>query len=379
MRTDEFDFPFPEDLIAKEPSPRGQSRLVVVARQDRPSSAPISAGQGKAPIRAWGQIGDLAQWLRPGDVLVLNDTRVLPARLRGVDAQGRPVEILLLKPQPFETEGGTAAGGKDAGPCWQAMVKPGKRFRLGDQVRFGRTSAPGAGHSGLSAEVTAVEADGTRVLRFAISRDDFFAALHRFGEMPLPPYIDRDARPDDAVRYQSVFARHLGSVAAPTASLHFDEALLNKLRAVGIETVAVTLHVGAGTFKPVAVENAEEHVMHSEVYTLSPEAAARLNDARRAGRRLIAVGTTAARVLETCATGADDALQAGQGETRLFVLPGYRWKAVDGLLTNFHWPRSTLFMLVSSLLGTEPAKAAYAEAMARRFRLFSYGDAMLIL
>ncbi len=374
MRTDEFDFTFPEDLIAKEPVPRGESRVIVVARQDRPSTAPDGTRSGESPIRAWGHIGNLTQWLRPGDVLVLNDTRVLPARLRGLDAKARPVEILLLKPQAL---GVTPQ--KSETPCWQAMVKPGKRFRLGDTLHFGLSPGESTGKSSLSAEVIGVESDGTRILRFDIAREDFFAALEKLGEMPLPPYIDREARPEDSLRYQSVFARHSGSVAAPTASLHFDQGLLASLSAYGVETVAVTLHVGAGTFKPVSVDNAEDHAMHSEAYTLSAEAATRLNAAKEEGRRLIAVGTTAARVLETCASGANGELVAGEGETKLFVLPGYRWKAVDGLLTNFHWPRSTLFMLVSSLLGTEAAKAVYIEAMAQRYRLFSYGDAMLIL
>jgi S-adenosylmethionine:tRNA ribosyltransferase-isomerase len=373
VQTDDFDFPFPPELIATEPVPRGTSRLVVVARQDRESD--LSCGEW---IRSWGSIADLGQWLRPGDALILNDTRVLRARLRGVDAKGRAVQVLLLKPQVDPNQPNVTR--------WQAMVKPGKHFRVGARIRFSAAGVRSESETGdlmeldcMSAEVESVDAEGLRILRFEVKPEDFAAALERNGEVPLPPYIERAVRSEDAERYQSVFAEHPGSVAAPTASLHFDEALLAGLREQGVETVTVTLHVSAGTFRPVDAAKVEDHKMHAETYTLGAEQAARLNAIRARGGRLIAVGTTAARVLETCCMGPAGVFVAGQGETRLFVLPGYQWKGVDGLLTNFHWPRSTLFMLVSSLLGVDGAKEVYAQAMARGFRLFSYGDAMLIV
>jgi len=375
VKTDDFDFDFPSDLIAKWPAPRGQSRLVVVRRRDRPSFFPPSPDDAMppaSPCAGWGSIQDLKQWLNPGDALVLNDTQVLRARLRGTDSMGRPVEALLLKPA-IDPECELAFG-----QClWEALVKPGKRFRPGDMLRFSRLE-PSTSSSWLQGEVQGIREDGVRVLRLGVSPEELFPRLEKVGDIPLPPYIDRPTQPEDEERYQSVFAREPGSVAAPTASLHFTASMLAELRELGIQTITVTLHVGAGTFKPVATEEVEAHTMHRETYTLGLEQAERMNEVRARGGRLIAVGTTAARVLETCATGEGGRLQPGSGETELFVLPGYHWKAVDGLITNFHWPRSTLFMLVCSLVGTDHAKAVYGEAIERGYRLFSYGDAMLI-
>jgi len=347
MLTSDFDFSFPESQIAVRPLPRGEARLMIVsARGDTPP--------------AFGQARDLVDILRPGDALVLNDTRVLRARLRGTLASGGGVEVLLLKP------GATRPG---EGALWECMARPGKKLRPGRRVDFA---------TDLWAEVVDVLPEGERVLRFNLAGTAFYDALERAGHIPLPPYIRREADDEDAETYQTVFAESPGSVAAPTASLHLSEEMLAALEAKGVRLVKVTLHVGAGTFRPVQVEHVEDHPMHSEAYTLPAGSARILNETRAQGGRIVAVGTTAARVLETCA---DDAgvLHARSGETGIFIYPGYRWKAVDGLLTNFHWPQSTLFMLVAAKLGTERAKAAYADAIARGFRLFSYGDGMLIL
>ncbi len=345
MKTSDFDFDFPEELIAYAPRPRGESRMLVVDK----------AGEA-GPVTTLTR--RLIDYLSPGDALVLNDTRVLRARLLSTLPSGARVEALLLKPLP------------GPGARWEAMVKPGKRFRAGERIAFSPE---------LLATVEDVREDGTRVLAFASDPAAFHRALEAVGHIPLPPYIKRSAEKADADAYQSVFAAHPGSVAAPTASLHLSEAMLADLRAKGVETPMLTLHVGAGTFKPVQSEDLEGHVMHSETYVLSAGTAAALNAARARGGKIWAVGTTVARVLETRATGSGaETFTAGAGETDIFIRPGYAWKGVDGLLTNFHWPKSTLFMLVCSLLGTERAKAIYARAFAEGFRLFSYGDAMLI-
>ncbi len=403
MRTDDFDFDFPENLIALSPAPRGTSRLVTVTRgpQGNPGVTPH--------VLTWGSVADLPQWLRPGDALVLNDTKVLKARLRGQTPQGGQYEALLLKPVDAipgmvghsRIEGELRAGHELQPEMshtgfqqsrWEAMVKPGKRFRVGDKLQFQNSSAntsitpihtaPGLSNATtLHAEVVAIAPDGTRTLAFSMPPWELLAALERFGEVPLPPYIDRAVTADDEERYQSVFAKNPGSVAAPTASLHFDEAMLASLEKAGIHLIHVTLHVGSGTFKPVETEHIADHPMHSEYYHLSEEAAAKVAAVKQAGGRIIAVGTTAARVLESCSSMNAEgfSIAAGAGETRLFISPGYHWKCVDGLLTNFHWPKSTLFMLVTSLLGVKEAKSIYTEAMQNGFRLFSYGDAMLIL
>jgi S-adenosylmethionine:tRNA ribosyltransferase-isomerase len=345
MKTSDFDFTFPDGQIAYAPLPRGESRMLVVDK----------AGDAE-PIAA--RTRNLIDYLDPGDVLVLNDTKVLRARLVSETAGGAKLEALLLKPLP--------------GPSarWEALVKPGKRFRPGDRIAFSPR---------LAAEVESVREDGTRILAFALEPAEFHRELEAVGRIPLPPYIRRAEAAADGGDYQSVFAAHPGSVAAPTASLHLSEDALAAIRAKGVEIRMLTLHVGAGTFKPVQSEDLEGHVMHSESYVLPAGTAEALNAARERGGRVWAVGTTVARVLETRATGAAPAVfTPGAGETDIFIRPGYVWKGVDGLLTNFHWPKSTLFMLVCSLLGTERAKSIYAGAISRGFRLFSYGDAMLI-
>lgn len=348
MLTSDFDFNFPEELIAYAPLPRGQSRMLVV---DKSGDAEPIADRTR----------NLAVYLAPGDALVLNDTKVLRARLLASTPAGGKVEALLLKPLPAAGRGGSA---------WEAMVKPGKRFRAGDRVAFSPN---------LIATVREVREDGTRVLDFALGNEAFHAELEAVGKIPLPPYIKREAEASDAAAYQSVFAARPGSVAAPTASLHLDQDALDAIAVKGVGIHKVTLHVGAGTFKPVQSEELSGHMMHSESYVFSPETAAALNEVRARGGRIWAVGTTAARVLETCATGTGGATFApGAGETAIFIHPGYVWKGVDGLLTNFHWPKSTLFMLVCGLLGTERAKRIYARAFAEGYRLFSYGEAMLI-
>jgi S-adenosylmethionine:tRNA ribosyltransferase-isomerase len=366
MRTSDFDFEFPENLIAYHPLGRGEARMMVVDRLDSP------APRSDRPLLTHTR--SLIDFLSPGDALVLNDTKVLRARLIGESPAGARVEALLLAPWgPAVGTNGTATAPEPGTPDktrWQAMVKPGKRFRVGDRAVFSRA---------LAATVLEVAEDGTRILEFGLPPLAFHRELEVTGKIPLPPYIRREAEESDTGSYQSVFAAHPGSVAAPTASLHLDEAMLEAIRAKGVAIAKVTLHVGAGTFKPVQSESLAEHVMHSERYVMSEAAAAALNAVRRAGGKVWAVGTTAARVLETRALGsAPGVFTAGAGETDIFIHPGYAWKGVDGLLTNFHWPKSTLFMLVSSLLGPERAKRAYAEAFAQGFRLFSYGDAMLI-
>jgi S-adenosylmethionine:tRNA ribosyltransferase-isomerase len=370
VRTDEFDFAFPPEQIAYTAAPRGNSRLVTIRR------SPIA---GAPHALFWGSIGDIANGLKPGDALILNDTRVLRARLRGQTPQGGKLEALLLKPVGDAAQGLIAERSWhfDQVSIWEAMVKPGKRFRLGDRHSFGPS-----GESQLVAETVNVLPDGTRWLAFPLGPDAFLGELEKWGDIPLPPYIDRATTSEDAARYQSVFAEHLGSVAAPTASLHFDEALLKQLEAQGIHLIRVTLHVGAGTFKPVESEWITDHPMHSETYRLTEAAAEKVKAVKAAGGRIIAIGTTAARVLESCSSRTETGdfhIQPGVGETRLFITPGYQWRAVDGLLTNFHWPKSTLFILVTSLLGVSQTKAIYDDAIRKGFRLFSYGDAMLIL
>ncbi len=345
MLLSEFDFLFPENLIAYEPLPRGTAKMLVV--------------------KAHGEIQekhteDLIDYLSPGDALVLNDTRVLPARLLGHLSSGAKMEALLL----------SVAASPNEQAVWDALLKPGKKAQIGSKIIFSEN---------LQAEVVDILLDGSRRLAFNVKKEDFYTVLQPVGKIPLPPYIERDAKDTDLENYQSVFAKNLGSVAAPTASLHLNQNALDKISAKGIRIVYVTLHVSAGTFRPVQTENIEEHPMHAEQFEFSVESAALLNQVKAAGKKIFAVGTTASRVLETQAQGVNDTLVPGVGETRYFIYPGYRWKVVDGLLTNFHWPKSTLFMLVCSRLGTARAQAIYAEAFANKYRLFSYGDAMLLL
>jgi S-adenosylmethionine:tRNA ribosyltransferase-isomerase len=307
-------------------------------------------------------VADLPDLLEPGDILVFNDTRVIPARLWGRRGEAR-IEVTLVK----RDESGNADTG---GVRWRAFARPAKRLKPGDRLDFGE---------GFSAEVAARGERGEATLAFGMSAGEFAAALERAGAMPLPPYIKRESGGSlrDREDYQTVYARAEGAIAAPTAGLHFTPGLLAGIEARGISSAFVTLHVGAGTFLPVTAADPREHVMHGETGTIDPETAGAINAARAAGGRVVAVGTTALRLLESAA-GEDGRVQPFSGETALFILPGYRFKAVDLLLTNFHLPRSTLFMLVCAFAGTARMKAAYGHAKAEGYRFFSYGDACLL-
>ncbi|AEI44935.1 tRNA preQ1(34) S-adenosylmethionine ribosyltransferase-isomerase QueA [Paenibacillus mucilaginosus] len=351
MQVDLFDYHLPEELIAQTPlADRTASRLLTLSK---------TSGE-----TAHHTFEDLEQYLQAGDVLVLNNTRVIPARLFGVKADtGAKAEILLLK--------------QLEGDRWEALVKPGKRLREGAVIHFGvETGADGAsqGEPLLKATVEETGAQGARVLRFEYE-GIFNELLDRLGHMPLPPYIKEQL--PERERYQTVYAKHEGSAAAPTAGLHFTEAFLHRLEQKGIQLAYVTLHVGLGTFRPVSAETVDEHDMHEEYYEVPQETAELVTAAKREGRRVVAVGTTSARTLETAAAE-DGSLQACSGSTGIFIYPGYRFKAVDALLTNFHLPKSTLMMLISALAGRENVLAAYREAVERKYRFFSFGDAMFI-
>ena len=344
MRTDDFDFNLPRELIAQHPvSPRDAARLLTVGEtlQDR-------------------FIGDLPALLQPGDILVVNDTKVIPARLTGRRRRGgqsgAKVEVTLHKAQgPQE---------------WLAFARPAKKLTPGDRIDFAEE---------LWAEVAAKQEAGEVTLTFNLDGAALMAALERHGVMPLPPYIQRADSGDaqDLSDYQTLFAAQRGAVAAPTAGLHFTPGLLQGCRERGIELAKLTLHVGAGTFLPVKTEKAEDHRMHAESGSLSVESVAAIDAARARGGRVVAVGTTALRLLES-AVDATGKLQPFAGETDIFILPGYRFQAVDLLLTNFHLPRSTLFMLVAAFAGLERMQAAYAHAIAEAYRFYSYGDACLL-
>lgn len=343
LPVDLFDFDLPEDLIALRPaSPRTASRMLV------------SDEDGIAD-RVFTALPDM---LRKGDLLVFNDTRVIPARLSGQRVRGENVvamEATLLERTATDT--------------WRALARPGKRLRTGDSVRFGA----------LNAEIAAKEEGGAILLRFDASGAALDAAIAATGAMPLPPYIAARRPADDRDRsdYQTVLARRDGAVAAPTAALHFDEGLLADLNAKGIAHTTVTLHVGAGTFLPVKAESTGAHVMHSESGEISAETAALINATRAAGGRIVCVGTTSLRVLETAADE-DGTMKPWHGATDIFISPGYRFRAVDVLMTNFHLPRSTLIMLVSAFVGIDRMRAIYAHAVARKYRFYSYGDASLL-
>ncbi|HEV7369540.1 tRNA preQ1(34) S-adenosylmethionine ribosyltransferase-isomerase QueA [Arenibaculum sp.] len=339
MKTAEFDFELPPGLIAGEPArPRDAARLLDVAE-----------------ILADRVVRDLPDLLRPGDLLVYNDTRVIPARLAGRRGEAR-VEVTLHR--------------REGPDRWRAFAKPAKRLRPGDTIAF----APG-----FSAEVVAKHDEGDVGLRFCVGGEALTAALHRHGTVPLPPYIRRPegATAQDAQDYQTVFASAEGAVAAPTAGLHFTPDLLRRLEARGIGRVPVTLHVGAGTFLPVKVEDVREHRMHAEWGEVPAGTVRAVEAARRAGGRIVAVGTTSLRLLESAAAE-DGSLAEFAGDTDIFITPGYRFRIVDLLLTNFHLPRSTLFMLVSAFAGLERMRAAYAHAVAAGYRFYSYGDASLL-
>jgi S-adenosylmethionine:tRNA ribosyltransferase-isomerase len=347
MKLDEFDFDLPEELIATRPvRPRSSARLLVA----------------DGDVTRDGHVHDLPSMLRRGDRLVLNDTRVIPARLSGhrtrQSAQGEvtaKIEVTLMEPQ--------------ADGSWSALAKPLRKLAAGETVIFS---------DDLSADVVGLE-DGLK-LRFNLAGEDFDAALEAAGAMPLPPYIAGRRAPDERDRedYQTIWAKRAGAVAAPTASLHFDEPLVAALTEAGVEFTFVTLHVGAGTFLPVTVDDVTTHRMHAEWGEVREKAAEEINATRAAGGRIIPVGTTALRLIETAA-GEDGTMHAFEGDTDIFIYPGYRWKITDALMTNFHLPKSTLMMLVSALMGRERIMEIYAHAIAERYRFFSYGDASLLI
>ncbi len=347
MKLSDFDFDLPDGLIATRPvKPRSAARLLVA--------------EGCHITDA--RVHDLGRWLRPGDRLVLNDTKVIPARLTGTRRRSGPegdstarIEATLLDP------------GADGN--WTALIKPLKKVREGEEIRF---------NADLSAILVA-KADGRALLHFNLTGDDFDAALAQAGAMPLPPYIaaKRPADAQDKTDYQTVFARNPGAVAAPTASLHFDEALLQGLTGQGISFTHVTLHVGAGTFLPVKVEDVTTHKMHAEWGEVSAQAAAEIAATKAARGRVIPVGTTALRLIESAAR--DGQITPWQGETDIFIYPGFDFNVADALMTNFHLPRSTLMMLVSALMGQDRIRQIYAHAVAQEYRFFSYGDASLLI
>ncbi len=347
MKLSDFDFDLPEGLIATRPAkPRSSARLLL-AEGDRISDRRVS---------------DLIEILRPGDRLVLNDTKVIPARLSGLrhrtGAEGETsarIEVTLLEPK--------------ADGSWAALLKPLKKIRDGEEIVFSPA---------LSATLV-VRGEGQGLLRFNLTGEDFDAALAEAGAMPLPPYIAALRAPDEADKtdYQTVWASRSGAVAAPTASLHFDEPLLAALKAKGVEFTHVTLHVGAGTFLPVKVDDIRDHKMHAEWGEVTAEAVAEIEATKAAGGRVIPVGTTALRLIESAArTGS---LRPWQGETDIFITPGFEFRVVDGLMTNFHLPKSTLMMLVSAVMGVDPIRRIYAHAISEGYRFFSYGDASLLL
>ena len=363
----EFHYELPEELIAQEPLPdRASARLLHVDCTSDPSQSCQLHDR---------QFRDFPELLRPGDLVVFNNTRVFPARLYGRRAgvrsqpvgprnpasrdflQGR-IEVLLtrqLQRDPNE---------------WECLVRPGRKIGLGEHLFFGK-------HDELQAEVIARGSFGERRIRFA-SVEDFFARVEQIGHIPLPPYIARNDSSYDRERYQTVYARERGSVAAPTAGLHFTPEILARMREREIETAEITLHVGLGTFQPVRSERVEDHQLHSEAYSISAEAAQKINRARSASRRIVAVGTTTVRTLEYAASQSAGEIRAASGEANLFIYPGYRFQAVQALLTNFHLPQSTLLMLVCALGGKENVMRAYEHAVAERYRFYSYGDCMFV-
>ncbi|THD82667.1 MAG: tRNA preQ1(34) S-adenosylmethionine ribosyltransferase-isomerase QueA [Phenylobacterium sp.] len=354
MRLADFDFHLPEDRIALRPAvPRDAARLLLV----RP-------GEPLADL----SVADLPQLLAPGDILVINDTRVIPARLKGVrvrDDSRVAVEATLHR--------------RLSAHAWTAFMRPGKRLAEGDRIVFGEAEDRACFLGALDATVKAKGEGGEVTLAFDLSGPDLDAAIAERGAMPLPPYIaaKRGEDAQDRTDYQTVYAEEDGSVAAPTAGLHFTPELLGRLAEHGVETARVTLHVGAGTFLPVKTDDLAEHRMHPEWGDVDAQVAERLNLARAAGGRIVCVGTTSLRLLES-ATGEDGVVRPFEGETEIFITPGYRFRAADGLMTNFHLPKSTLFMLVCAFAGAEAMKAAYAHAIATGYRFYSYGDASLL-
>ncbi len=340
MDLHDFYYDLPQELIAQDPlEDRASSRLLMLNRETGVTEHHI--------------FREIINYLQPGDCLVINDTKVIPARLIGSrEGTGAKIEVLLLK--------------RKADDVWETLVKPGKKARPGTRILFGDGL--------LTGEVLEVVDDGNRLIRFAYE-GIFEEILDQLGQMPLPPYITHQLK--DKNRYQTVYAKHDGSAAAPTAGLHFTPELLDAIRDKGVKIAHVTLHVGLGTFRPVKVEKIEEHHMHSEFYVVEEEQAKLINETKAAGGRIIAVGTTSCRTLES-ATGEDGILKAGSGWTDIFIYPGYQFKMIDALITNFHLPESTLLMLVSAFAGREKIMAAYEEAIKEKYRVFSFGDVMYI-
>ena len=340
MNLKDFYYELPPELIAQDPlENRSDSRLMVLDR-----------ATGKVEHRVFS---DILEYLNPGDCLVINDTKVIPARLMGTKAgTGAAIEVLLLK--------------RKSDDSWECLVKPGKKARPGAVIEFGDGL--------LKGEITDVVDEGNRIIKFHYE-GIFEEILDKLGQMPLPPYITHALQ--DRNRYQTVYAKNEGSAAAPTAGLHFTQELLQKIRDRGVEVASVTLHVGLGTFRPVKVENVEEHHMHSEFFCIEQEEADKINRAKANGGRIISVGTTSCRTLESAAED-DGYIPAKSGNTEIFIYPGYKFKAIDCLITNFHLPESTLLMLVSALAGKDNVMNAYEEAVRKQYRFFSFGDAMLI-
>lgn len=341
MDVEDFDYDLPKELIAQDPLlDRSSSRLMHVDRKSGEVSHHI--------------FKDITSFLKPGDCLVMNNTKVIPARLYGVrEDTGASIEILLLK--------------RKENDIWETLVKPGKKCKTGAKLNFGEGK--------LKAEIIDVLEDGNRLLQFSYE-GIFEEILDELGQMPLPPYITHKLK--DKNRYQTVYAKYEGSAAAPTAGLHFTKELLAQIREMGVDIVEVTLHVGLGTFRPVKVHNVQDHHMHSEFYMVSQEAADKINEAKRNHNRIICVGTTSCRTIESAA-GEDGFMKAGSGWTEIFIYPGYEFKLMDGLITNFHLPQSTLLMLVSAFAGREHMLAAYKIAVEEKYRFFSFGDAMILI
>jgi S-adenosylmethionine:tRNA ribosyltransferase-isomerase len=343
MKVSDFDYKLPKELIAKFPvEPRDSARLMVLYRDS-----------GKIEHRIFR---DIAEYLKEGDVLVLNDTKVIPARLFGRLETGGKVELLLIR-QPLPN-------------VWEVMAKPARKLKEGKRIIFDEE---------LEGIVKGYAGEGKRLVEFNVKGNkDFMEKLEEVGHIPLPPYIEREERPEDRKKYQTVFAQKPGAVAAPTAGLHFTKELLEKLKSKGVIIKTVTLHVGPGTFKPVKVEKVEEHKMDYETYNVPEETAYEINKAKEEGRRVVAVGTTVVRTLESAADEKGK-VKAGEDSTNLFIYPGYKFKVIDALITNFHLPRSTLIMLVSAFAGRERILNAYREAVKEGYRFYSYGDAMFIV